>query len=66
MCGQLFSNRISDEQKELSDSGEKDIRKYRAALSNVFDELNKDEQKQCEDVVKEWNTQPLPDDVQRK
>jgi len=66
VCGQLFSDRISDEQKRLSDGGEKDIGKYRAALSNVFDELNEEEKKQCEDVAKEWNTQPLPDDVQRK
>ncbi len=66
MCGQLFSDRISDEQKRLSDGGEKDIGKYRAALSNVFDELNEEEKKQCKDVANEWNTQPLPDDVQRK
>ncbi len=66
MCGQLFSDRILDEQKRLSNGGEKDIGKYRAALSNVFDELNEEEKKQCEDVANEWNTQPLPDDVQRK
>ena len=66
MCGHLFTERISDEQKRLSNGGEKDIGKYRAALSNVFEELNKAELKQCEDAVVEWNTKPLPDEIQRK
>ena len=66
MCGQVFADRISDEQKRLSDDGEKDIGKYRAALANVFDELTEAEVKQCEDLAIEWNTKPLPDEMQRK
>ena len=66
MCGHLFTERISDEQKRLSNGGEKDIGKYRAALSNVFEELSEAELKQCEDTVVEWNTKPLPDEIQCK
>ena len=66
MCGHLFTERISDEQKQLSDGGEKDIGKYRAALSNVFEELSEAELKQCEDAAVEWNTKPLLDEIQRK
>jgi hypothetical protein len=43
VCAHLFSGRISDEQKRLSDDGEKDIGKYRAALSTVFEGLNEEE-----------------------
>ena len=66
MCAHLFSDRISNEQKKLSDDGEKDIGKYRAALSNIFEALNKEELKQCEESAVKWNTEPLPDDIQRK
>jgi hypothetical protein len=65
VCGHLFTKRISDEQMRLSD-GEKEIGKYHAALSNVFDELNAEELKQCEETAVVWNTQPMPDDMQRK
>jgi hypothetical protein len=41
VCGHLFTERISDKQKWLSDGGKKDIGKYRATLSNVFKELSK-------------------------
>jgi hypothetical protein len=58
--------RISDEHKSLSDGGEKDIRKYRAALANVFDNLSEEEVKRCKEVAIKWNTQPLPDDIQCK
>jgi hypothetical protein len=58
--------RISNEQKSLSDGGEEDIGKYHAALANVFDKLSQEEAKQCEEVAIEWNTNPLPDDIQRK
>src|ERR1700691_6039251 len=51
VCGHLFTERISDEQKRLSNGGEKDIGKYRAALSNVFEELSEAELKQCEDAA---------------
>ena len=50
----------------LSDDGEKDIGKYRAALAKVFNELTAAEVKQCEDLAVEWNTKPLPDEMQRK
>ena len=66
VCGHLLANRISEEQKKLSDGGEKDIGKYRAALANVFEQLSEAELKQFKDVAVEWNTKPLPDDVQRK
>lgn len=66
MCGHLFAERISDEQKKLSDDGEKDIGKYRAALANVYEELTEAEVKECEERAIEWNSKPLPDEVQRK
>ena len=66
VCGQLFTDRISDEQKRFSDAGEKDIGKYRAALSNIFEKLSAEEVKQCEETAVKWNTQPLPDEIQRK
>lgn len=66
VCGQLFTNHISDEQKRLSNGAEKDIGKYRTALSTIFEQLSKVELKLCEDTVVEWNTKPLPDDLQCK
>lgn len=57
---------MSNEQISLSDGTEKDIGKYRAALAIVFDDLSEEEVKQCEDQAVEWNTNPLPDEVQRK
>ena len=66
VCCHVFSDRISDEQKRLSDGGEKDIGKYKPALSSVFDALTEAELKQCEDFAEQWNTNPLPDDIQRK
>jgi hypothetical protein len=66
VCSYLFTARISDEQKSLSDGGEKEIGKYRAALANVFDNLSEEEVKRCEEVAIEWNTKPLPDEIQRK
>ncbi len=65
-CGHIFADQVSIEQKALSDGGEKDIGKYRAALSKVFDDLSEEEVKQCEDSAIEWNNKPLPDDIQRK
>ena len=59
-------DQISKEHKILSNGGEKDIGKYRAALSNVFEALDEDEIKQCENLAVEWNTKPLPDEIQRK
>jgi hypothetical protein len=66
VCTHLFADRILEEQKTLSDDGEKDIGKYRAALENVFEQLSDDEVKQCEVVAVEWNTKPLPDNIQCK
>jgi hypothetical protein len=66
VCAHLFSGRISNEQKRLSNDGEKDISKYRAALSAVFEELSDAEVKHCEETAVQWNTQPLPDEIQRK
>ena len=66
VCSHLFPNRISDEQMRLSDGAEKDIGKYRAALNHVFDDLSEAEQQECEEVAVEWNTRPLPDELQRK
>jgi hypothetical protein len=66
VCSHLFTARISDEQKLLSDGGEKAIGKYRAALANVFDNLSEEEVKRCEEAAVEWNTNPLPDEIQRK
>lgn len=66
MCSHLFPNRISDEQKRLSDGAEKDIGKYRAALTHVFDDLSEEERQQCEELAVEWNTQALPDELQQK
>ena len=66
MCTHLFTDHISDEQKQLSDGAEKDIRKYCAALSTIFEQLSEAELKQCDDTTVEWNTKPLPDDLQCK
>ena len=46
VCTYIFVERISDEQKRLSNSGEKDIGKYHPALSNIFEELSEAELKQ--------------------
>ena len=64
VCGKLYTDRVSNEQKRLSDNGDKDIGKYRAALTNVFEELDEDDVKECEKIVMEWNTKQLPDDIQ--
>ena len=66
VCGHHYADRISNEQKMLSDSTEKDIGKYHAALANVWNELTKEDRKQCENNAVEWNAKPLPDDVQQK
>ena len=66
MCGQVFTDRVSEEQKRLSDAGEKDIGKYHATLSNIFEQLSEAELKQCEDAVVEWNTRALLDELQCK
>jgi hypothetical protein len=66
VCRHLFSACISNEQKFLSDGAEKDIGKYHAALANVFDNLSEEEVKQCNEVTIEWNTKPLPDNIQHR
>ena len=66
VCGQVFTDHVSDEQKWLSDAGEKDICKYHAMLSSIFEQLSEVELKQCEDATVEWNTRALPDELQCK
>ena len=66
MCSHLHAEQTSHEQRSLSDNSEKDIGKYRATLGKVFDALSDVEKKECEEVVVEWNTKDLPDDVQQK
>jgi hypothetical protein len=63
VCCSLYADWISDEQKSLSNDGEKDIGKYHAALATVFEALSEAEQKECEDLVVEWNTKDLPNEV---
>lgn len=64
-CGHHFSDCVSDEQKKLSISGEKDIGKYHAALAHVFDRLTESEHNRCEEDAVEWNMKPLPDEIQQ-
>jgi hypothetical protein len=66
VCSHIFVDWISKEHKMLSNGGEKDIGKYCATLSNVFEVLDNEEVKRCEDLALEWNTKPLPDEIQRK
>ena len=66
VCSHVFSDHISEEQKRLSDGGEKDIGKYRAALATVFEELSEAEMKQCKDFAVEWNPKALPEELQLK
>jgi len=65
VCGHLFTERISDEHKKLF-GAEKSISKYHAALGKVFEDLSDEEMKRCEEAAVEWNTKPLPDEIQRK
>ena len=66
VCGHHFVDCISDEHKQLSNGAEKDIGKYHAVLAAVFNELTDAELKRCEDDAIEWNTKPLPDEIQQK
>jgi hypothetical protein len=66
VCDHAFMDCISNEEMWLSDGEEKDIGKYQATLSTIFEGLIEVEGKQCEDMAEEWNTKPLPDDMQRK
>ena len=66
VCGYHYSKRVSEEHKKLSEGVEKNIGKYHAALSMVFNELTEAEQQRCERDAAEWNSKPLPDDVQQK
>jgi hypothetical protein len=50
----------------LSGGGEKDIGKYHAALTNIFSKLDEEDLKKCEDLAIKWNTESVPEDVQRK
>ena len=66
MCSHIHADHISDEQKALSNKGEKNIGKYCATLTNVFEALSEAEIKRCEDIVGKWNINDLPDDIQQK
>jgi hypothetical protein len=66
VCGYILSEEISEEQILLSGGGEKDIGKYHAALTKIFSALNEDDLKKCKALAIEWNTQSIPDNVQRK
>ena len=66
VCGHIHVDRISEEHKALSDNGEKDIGKYRAALANVFEALSEGELKECENFAIKWIMKDLPDEIQRK
>jgi hypothetical protein len=66
VCGYILSEKISEEQISLSGGGDKDIRKYHAALTKIFSELDEDNIKKCGELAIKWNTQSLPDDVQQK
>ena len=66
MCSHLHAEQISDEQRSLSDNGEKDIGKYCTTLVKVFETLSDAEKKACEDLTAEWNTRDLLDDIQQK
>ena len=55
VCGYRYADHISNEQKTLSNSTEKDIGKYHAALANVWNELTED-RKQCENDAVERQT----------
>ena len=66
VCGHIYVDCILEEQKTLSNNGEKNIGKYCAALTNIFEALGEVETKQCEDIAGKWNTNDLPDDIQQK
>jgi hypothetical protein len=53
VCSHIFADRISKEHKMLSNGGEKDIGKYCNTLFNVFEALDNEEVKQCEDLALE-------------
>ena len=66
VCSHIHSKRISDEQTKLSNDGDKIIGNYRAALGKVFEDLDEVELEECENLAVEWNTKPLPDEIQQK
>ena len=66
VCGHHYAQYVSDEQGRLLEGGEKDIGKYHAALVTVFNALTMTKRKKCEEDAIEWNSQPLPDDIQQK
>ena len=66
VCRHHYAERVSDEQKRLSEGSKKDIGKYHAASATVFNALTMTKRKKCEEDAIEWNSQLLPDDVQQK
>ena len=66
VCGYILLEEISEEQILLSGGGEKDIGKYHAALTKIFSKLEEDNLKKSEGLEIKWNTQSLPNNVQRR
>jgi hypothetical protein len=56
---------ISEVQTRLSGGVEKHLALYRPALDEVFNELSDEEKERCEQLATQWNTDGLPEDVQR-
>jgi predicted GIY-YIG superfamily endonuclease len=65
-CGQIYIDYVSNEQKKLSNDGEKDIGKYHAALTKVFMQLSEDKQQESKSCAAEWNKGALPDELKQK
>lgn len=66
VCGSIHAKKVSEVQLRMSGGGEKNIAHYKPALSEVWGSLSPDDQKECENMAKKWNTTPLPEDVQRR
>ena len=57
---------MSEVQIGMSSGTEKILAHYRPALGKVYDDLSPDEKENCSQLAKEWNTAPLPEDVQQR
>ena len=56
VCGHIFMECVTNEQKRLSNVGKQDISNYRPALVAVFEALSGAEVKECEYKAELWNT----------
>ena len=66
VCGRIHSDRVALVQIGLSATGEKELSKYRPALTSVFDELSDEDKQHFDRLATEWNKLRLPEDVQQK